>query len=167
MGGISLARPSLRFDFPAAVFYARRMSTTIPGLRSPADQVGGLVYFGRMIDKIRLHHAGKLPPDWQPGLGKGFDERCVHFLRISYQALVDHVIVSPDASDKELLEWALQTGRHPDEEEIEVWSGFMSKRGWKDEASGHLSKRKAEGGFQDRADIETMFQFIDADEGRF
>ena len=43
----------------------------------------------------------------------------------------------------------------------------MRKRGWKDEASAKLAERKAEGGFSDRADIETMFQYIDADEGRF
>ena len=29
-----------------------------------------------------------------------------------------------------------------------------------------LERRKREAGLQDRADIETMFQFIDADEGR-
>jgi hypothetical protein len=33
----------------------------IPGLRSPSDQVNGLVYFRRMLDKIRLAEAGKLP----------------------------------------------------------------------------------------------------------
>ena len=142
------------------------MSTTIPGLRSPADQVGGLVHFGRMIDKIRLHHAGKLPPDFVSNLGGGFDGRCVHFLRVSYHALVDRVLAG-DASDEEVLEWAMQTGRRPDEEETEVWNGFMSKRGWKDEASQRLGERKVESGFQDRADIETFFQYIDADEGRF
>ncbi len=143
------------------------MSNPVPGLRSPADQVGGLYYFGRMIDKIRLHHAGKLPPDYVPALGNGFDERCAHFLRISYQGFVDHVLVSPDASDKELLEWALQTGRQPDDEEIEIWNGFLCKRGWKDSASQRLGERKLESGFQDRADIETFFQYLDADEGRF
>ena len=142
------------------------MSNAIPGLRSPADQVGGLVYFGRMIDKIRLHHAGKLPPDFVSSLGGGFDERCVHFLRISYRALVDRVVAG-DSSDEQLLEWALHEGKHPDEEEIEVWNGFMLKRGWKDEISQRLAARKAQDGFQDRADIETMFQYIDADEGRF
>ena len=141
------------------------MSATIPGLRSPADKVGGLVYFGRMIDKIRLHHAGKLPPDFVENLGGGFDERCIHFLRISYQDLVDRVNAGND-SDENLLDWALNAGRHPDEEEIEIWSEFMRKRGWKDEGSPRLAQRKAEGGFADRADIETMFQYIDADEGR-
>jgi len=141
------------------------MSAIVPGLRSPAETVGGLVYFGRMIDKIRLHQAGKLPAEYQSNLGGGFDERCIHFLRISYQGLVDRVQSGND-SDEELLAWALTEGRHPDEEEIEVWNGFMSKRGWKDAATPSLTKRKAENGLAERSDIETFFQFIDADEGR-
>ena len=36
----------------------------IPGLRSCYDKVGRLIYFGRMLDKIRLHAAGQLPPDY-------------------------------------------------------------------------------------------------------
>lgn len=142
------------------------MSENIPGLRSPAETIGGVVYFGRMVDKIRLHLAGKLPDDYQANLGKGFDGRCVHFLRVSYQRLVDRVAEGETSDDEALLQWALNEGRHPDEEEIEVWNEFMRKRGWKDEASEILAKRKKEGGFSDRADIETMFQFIDADEGR-
>ena len=43
---------------------------------------------------------------------------------------------------------------------------FMRKRGWKDEASARLNERKAEAGFAERSEIETFFQFIDADEGR-
>ena len=142
------------------------MSKPVPGLRSPADMVGGLVYFGRMIDKIRLHNAGKLPADFQENLGGGFDERCVHFLRVSYQDLADRTRMG-SYTDEELLDWALNEGRHPDEEEIEIWNEFMRKRGWKDEGSPTLAKRKAAGGFSDRTDIETFFQFIDADEGRF
>ena len=140
------------------------MSEPIPGLRSPADMVGGLVYFGRMIDKIRLHSAGKLPASHHAG--GGFDDRCVHFLRVSYQDLVDRVRTA-NGTDEELLDWALNEGRHPDDEEIEIWNEFMRKRGWKDEASAKLAERKANDGFSDRADIETMFQYIDADEGRF
>ena len=34
----------------------------IPGLRSCYDKVGRLIYFGRMLDKIRLHAAAQLPP---------------------------------------------------------------------------------------------------------
>lgn len=39
--------------------------TIIPGLRSPSATVRGLVYFGRMLDKIRLAAAGKLPEGWR------------------------------------------------------------------------------------------------------
>ena len=36
------------------------------GIRSPSAKVGGLVYFGRMLDKIRAHEKNELPPDYQP-----------------------------------------------------------------------------------------------------
>jgi hypothetical protein len=41
------------------------MPNAIPGLRSCYDKVGRLIYFGRMLDKIRLHAAGQLPPEYQ------------------------------------------------------------------------------------------------------
>ncbi len=63
----------------------------IDGLRSPYELVGGLVYFGRMIDKIRLHSAGMLPAEYQALLGaansRSFDARCCRFLQIDYPAL--------------------------------------------------------------------------------
>jgi len=40
-------------------------------LRSPSEKVGGLFYFGRMLDKIRFHAKGELPPDYHQNLGKG------------------------------------------------------------------------------------------------
>ena len=42
----------------------------------------------------------------------------------------------------------------------------MRKRGWNDEVSEVLNRRKREADMSDRADILTSFQFIDADEGR-
>ena len=45
------------------------MQSPLINLRSPADLVGGVVYFGRMIDKLRLHHAGQLPADYVTNLG--------------------------------------------------------------------------------------------------
>ena len=60
-------------------------------LRSPSEKIGGLFYFGRMLDKIRLHAKGELPPDYHANLGKGFDEKCVKFLRVNYDDLVERV----------------------------------------------------------------------------
>ena len=133
-------------------------------VRSPTATLGGLVYFGRMIDKIRVHARGELPPDYQPNLGKGFDAKCCAFLHIDYAELADRA--KRGASDDNLLDWAFTTGRRPNEAEIEMWNEFMRKFGWRDKASEILDRRKREGGLTERADIETMFQFIDADEGR-
>jgi gluconokinase len=42
----------------------------------------------------------------------------------------------------------------------------MVKRGWSDELSERLASRKKESGLENRDDIQTMFHYIDADEGR-
>ena len=133
-------------------------------MRSPSAQVGGIVYFGRMIDKIRLHAAGQLPMDYQSNLGSGFDERCVNFLSVEYPALVERV--KQGGTDEEILNWCFAQSRQPTPEQIEVWNEFMRKRGWNDEASPMLQRRLREGGFEDRTDIQTFFDFIDLDEGR-
>jgi len=132
--------------------------TIIPGLRSPSDRVGNLVYFGRMLDKIRLGAAGKLPEEWQSLRGtvaKGsFDARCCRFLGIDYKAL--EVETLKGGSDEAVLQWAFANGRQPSEEEIEVWNDFMLKRGWRDSASQRLIERLAEIGLPPGT-VHTMF----------
>jgi len=136
----------------------------VPGLRSPREKVGGIVYFGRMLDKIRLHAEEKLPPDYQPNLGTGFDGRIATFLWVDYAALAERA--QAGGTDEEILDWCFSRGRKPGEEEIEIWNEFMRKRGWNDEATPVLLRRKREGGFENRDDIQTIFDYIDLDEGR-
>ena len=146
---------------------AQSYPTLIPSLRSPFDPVHGIVYFGRMLDKIRLAAAGKLPEGWQAKLGavKGsFDWRCCEFLKIDYAALEAETLKG-GASDEELLAWAFANGRQPDEQEIEVWNAFMTKRGWRDAGTPFVAERLAETGLPPDA-VLTMFEFIDLDEGR-
>lgn len=133
-------------------------------LRGPSQKIGGLFYFGRMLDKIRLHTKGELPSDYHANLGKGFDDKCVRFLRIDYDALVERVKRS--GTDEEILEWCFSAGRRPSEDDIWFWNEFMRKLGWNDEVSEMVTRRKIEAGMTDRSDIQTSFQFIDADEGR-
>lgn len=138
----------------------------VPGLRSPYDQVGGIVYFGRMLDKIRLHARGELPADYTSFVGAKagvFDNRCVSFLHLDYAKLVERTLAG--GSDEDILAWAFTNGRQPTSEEIEVWNGFMTKRGWRDEAHERLQFRIREAGMAPGS-VETMFDFIDADEGR-
>lgn len=135
----------------------------VSGLRSPYCMVGGIVYFGRMLDKIRLDHNGSLPKEYRENLGRGFDRRCCRFLNVNYQTLADSVA---SMNDTDALQWCFQYGRKPDQEQIEVWNAFMRKFGWNDMASENLKRQIAASGYANDREIQTIFDFIDFDEGR-
>jgi len=132
--------------------------------KSPQEKTGGIVYFGRMAEKIRLMAAGELHPDLHANLGKGFDGYCVDFLGVQYDELRAKVLGGLD--DVQALEWCFENGKRPTQHEIEIWNAFMSKWGWNDATAEVLARRKKESGFESRDDIRTMFEYIDADEGR-
>jgi hypothetical protein len=136
----------------------------VPGLRSPYVKVGRLVYFGRMLDKIRLHAAGALPADYLANLGKAFDGRCCSFLRLPYEELRARTLAG-DLDENQLLAWAEQRGGPRTDEECEVWNGFMMKRCWRDAGAAILAKRIAESALEGKP-IMTMFDYLDFDEGR-
>ncbi len=141
----------------------------VPGLRSPYVRVGRLVYFGRMLDKIRLQAAGRLPADYVANLGDSkptvFDGRICRFLRINFADLTARTLAG--GSDADILIWAeMHAGLPPrTDEECEIWNAFITKRGWRDLATPLVRQRAAESGLADRP-IETMFDYIDFDEGR-
>jgi len=148
----------------------------IPGLRSPYLRVGRLLYFGRMLDKIRLHARGVLPADYVENLGEPpekptvFDGRMCRFLRLPYSEIRDHVLANPSASDEDILAWAetrAAAAGHPrrTDEECEIFNAFLAKRGWRDHANSLLRQRVAASKLEG-APIETMFDYLDADEGR-
>jgi gluconokinase len=130
--------------------------------RSGYETVGGIVMFGRTLDKIRLHHAGLLPKDYN--LGHGLDGRICRFLKIDYQFLIAETL--KNKTDEEILSECFKNGRKPSEEEILIFNQFMTKRGWRDDASGWLVEQKGKSGFARRDEIQTAFDFHDADEGR-
>ena len=140
----------------------------VPGLRSPYDKVGRIVYFGRMLDKIRLHAAGKLPPEFVENLGDVkpgmFDTRCCSFLRVRF-AEIQAQARTGGFSDEQLLAWCLERGGARNDEECLVWNQFMTKRGWRDEANARLRQRIAESALESKP-IMSMFDYIDFDEGR-
>jgi len=127
----------------------------------------GLIYFARMLDKIRLKAAGKLPDGYFTGLEPDstvFDARCTRFLGIDYDELKKRTLQG--GTNEEILEWCFQNGRRPNEEDIEVWNGFILKRGWRDGGSEELAETKKREGFGDRDDIQTFVDYHDVDEGR-
>jgi gluconokinase len=141
----------------------------VPNLRSPYSKVGRLVYFGRMLDKIRLQAAGRLPADYQGNLGDGkpgmFDTRCCEFLRVSYADIQRRTLEGGD--DAAVLAWTEQKGGARTDAECVIWNGFLAKRGWRDDPASteRLRQRIAENGLAGKP-VETFFDFIDFDEGR-
>ena len=66
-------------------------------MRAPCSdykKTKGLIYFARMLDKIRLHAAGDLPPDYCVGVDEPdlFDSRCARFLGINYDELAKRTL---------------------------------------------------------------------------
>ena len=138
----------------------------VPGLRSAYDEVGGIVYFGRMLDKIRLKARGALPADYNTGTKEwyDFDSRCARFLKVKYGALKERTLLG--GSDLQILRWCFRNGRKLSKEEIEIWNTFMKKRGWRDGSSEGLAADKRAAGLAARSDIVTWFDLFDADEQR-
>src|SRR5204862_2221510 len=90
----------------------------VPGLRSCYDKVGRLIYFGRMLDKIRLHAAGQLPLAYHDYLGDAqfftLDGRCCRFLGVPYSEIKRRALASEDEA---VLAWAHAHGTPRTDEE--------------------------------------------------
>ena len=136
-----------------------------PPLRSPREKTGRLYHFGRMIDKIRLHLRSELPEDYQANFGqiRSLDGLLSGFLNLTHAAIVERV--NQGGTDEEILEWCFAHGFRPNETQIYVWNGFAEKLGWHDSVSRTVARiREARGA--GAAGLETIFDCIDADEGR-
>lgn len=136
-------------------------------IRSPYDKVSGIVLVARLIDKVRLHAAGKLPAGYHVGFIAGnrtFDYRFCRFIDITFEVFTASVLAG--GSDEAILERCLAQGRRPDAEQVEVWNTFMMKRGWRDSGTLSLIRSKAEAGLSHRDDLITFFELMDVEEGR-
>jgi gluconokinase len=142
--------------------------SSVPGLRSCYEKTGRLVYFGRMLDKIRLHAAGRLPAEYVANLGDTgvftlFDARFCRFLRVAYADVRERTLAG--GSDEEILAWCHERGGARTDEECEIWNMFLSKRGWRDRVTPFLQKRATELGLAGKP-LSTWFDLIECDEGR-
>lgn len=140
----------------------------VPGLRSVYAKVGRLIYFGRMLDKIRLHAAGKLPAEYIANLGDAqfyvLDGRISRFLGVPYAEIRERILAG--GSDEEILAWVHARGAHRTDEECHTWNRFILKLGWRDERSAVLAQRIRDGGGFPGKNIETIIDHIEYDEGR-
>jgi gluconokinase len=139
----------------------------VPGLRSVYAKVGRLVYFGRMLDKIRLHAAGKLPADYVANLGDAqfylLDGRCCRFLGVNHAEIKARTLQG--GTDEEILAWVEARGTKRTDEDCHMFNRFVLKIGWRDERSHVLPQRIRDAGLEGKP-IETLADQIEYDEGR-
>jgi len=132
--------------------------------RSPRETMCGWVHLPRFIDKIRLHLAGKLHPDYQNNFTRGFDGRWLEAAGVDAQTFIE--VVRRSLTDGEVCDWVRQNVNRT-EAQKEAFRQFVLNRGTEDdEVRARLEQRKREAGLGDRDDVRTFVDLIDADEGR-
>jgi gluconokinase len=130
-------------------------------------ETGGVVFFARMLDKLRLKEQGFLPAEYNYAgcpVYDCFDGYFCRFFGIDAAQLVERVRAG--GSNEEILEWCFERYGRADEERIKVWNDFVLKRGWRDGSSAELEEVKRASGFGERSDVQTWVDFHDVDEGR-
>ncbi len=140
-----------------------RSMPEIEGLRSPYDKTtGGLHHLGRMLDKIRLMQAGKLPQDFRRnyGLSIGLDGQLCGFLNQKFADV--EAKVKTGGADAEIAEWMFATGLRPNRVQAFVWNEHSRKLGWNDRLTALLGSGHAESASRQVA----AFDVIEASEGR-
>jgi hypothetical protein len=139
----------------------------VEGLRSPYDKsAGGLHHLGRMLDKIRLRQAGRLPGDYDRnyGLSVGLDGQLCGFLGVTFEDV--EARVQQGGTDEEITEWIFSRGLRPSRAQVHIWNEHSRKIGWNDRVSSYLAKVKQEEGHAHRTDVVTSFDGIELREGR-
>src|SRR5947208_15057329 len=133
--------------------------------RGPRKTMCGLMHLPRFIDKIRLHLAGKLHPDYQPNFGKGFDGLWLEFAGLKHEDFVQ--VVKGTIADGLVCDWVLKNVKKDDEVK-KAHRQRMLDYPKKDDPEGQarLKMRKEQAGIPHRDDIQIFVDFIDADEKR-
>jgi Domain of unknown function (DUF5069) len=129
-------------------------------------ETSGIIFFARMLDKIRLNAKGLLPDGYNLGFSDptSFDARFCRFWEIDYDLLATRTLQG--GTNDELLEWCFQGRKFPNEDQILIWNSFIIKRGWRDDGAPGLIVEKELYGFANRDDILTYVDLHDADESR-
>ncbi len=133
--------------------------------RSPREAMCGWIHLPRYIDKIRLHLAGQLHPDYQPNLGKGFDGAWLKAAGLTHEQFVD--VVRNTITDGQVADWVrLNVKKSDAEKQAHAAAMLGHPKAGDAEGQARLKMRKEQAGLTHRDDIQSFVDFIDADEKR-
>jgi len=134
-------------------------------LRSPRETMDGWMHLPRYIDKIRLHLAGQLQPDYRKNFGKGFDGMWLKAAGLTHEQFVE--VVKKTITDGQVCNWVRQNVRRTPEKIAAHREEMLSRPKADDPAAlERFRQRKAEAGCSHRDDVKTFVDLIDADEQR-
>jgi len=133
--------------------------------RSPREVMAGWTYLPRLVDKIRLHLAGRLHPDYQENFTKGFDRAWLKAAGLSAESFID--VVKNSLTDGEVCDWVMTNVKKSDAEKAAHREAVLNYGKDGDEPlKARMKMRKEQSGLTHRHDIQTFVDFIDADEKR-
>jgi hypothetical protein len=133
--------------------------------RSPRETMAGWAHLPRYLDKVRLHLAGQLHPDYHENFGKGFDEKWLKAAGLTHEQFVE--LVRGTITDGQVCDWVLKNVKATAAEKRAHAEAIFNYPRAEDEAGqARLKWRKEQAGLSDRDDVRTFVDFIDADEKR-
>ena len=133
--------------------------------RSCRETMDGWIHLPRYVDKIRLQLAGKLHPDYQPNLGKGFDAMWLKAAGVSHEQMVE--VVRNSVTDGEVCDWVRKNAKKSAAEKAAHAQDQLARPKPGDAAAQErFQMRLREGGFSHRTDLKSFVDYIDADEKR-
>jgi len=133
--------------------------------RSPRETMDGWPHLPRYIDKIRLHLAGKLHPDYQPNFGKGFDGGWLKAAGVTHEQMIE--VVENSVTDGQVCDWVKKHVKKSPADKAALLKHMLDYPK-SDDADGQarLKMRKEQSGISHRNDIQCFVDYIDADEKR-
>lgn len=138
-----------------------------PPLRSPRETLGGYVFLPRLIDKVKLHAQGRLPPDYLPqllGPDGTIDGRLLAFTGLDGEALRAEILSATD--DAAVLAWVERHAIPRSDEDRRAWIAAIDAYRPDPERAQRRARLYPE--VAARFDVATLslFDLIDLDEGR-
>ena len=133
--------------------------------RSPRETMDGWMHLPRYLDKIRLHLAGKLHPDYRDNFGKGFDEKWLQAAGVTPEQMI--AVVRNSVTDGEVCDWVRRNVKKSAAEKAAHARSMLDYPKADDVAmQARLKMRKEQAGVAHRDDIRTFVDIIDVDEKR-
>ena len=133
--------------------------------RSPRETMDGWMHLPRYVDKIRLHLAGKLHPDYQDNFGKGFDEKWLKTAGVVHEQMIE--VVKKSITDGQVCDWVRTNVKKSAAEKSAHTQSMLNYPKPDDVAmQARLKMRKEQAGLAHRDDIKSFVDYIDVDEKR-